>query len=355
KYGIYQSVGDTTGPAGVMRSLIVMPIFFEFAKMIEKYAPNAWVINFTNPMTMCLQSLYEGFPKIKAYGNCHEVFGSQKDLAEIYNTFVKKDVATREDVHIDVSGINHFTWINQMSCFGQDLMPLYDQHVKTYGKLKGKHDKEDYHVGYPFTSESQVKYDLYKRYGSMAAAGDRHLAEFMPKSLYLKDLNTIAKYKFHLTPIQWRKDRLVEQEKKIRLLIEEKEPLKITSSGEEGIRQIKALLGMETLITNVNHLNLGQAQGLPLGQVVETNAVFRYDSLTPTIAKKLPIKVEKMVKRLMKNHQLLMKSFQTKDLKYAFQALVNDPLCNTVDKNELNKMFKEMVDLLNPHLDIYMR
>ena len=78
KYGIYQSVGDTAGPGGILRALRTVPMMQVIAKAVEKCCPNAWVINYTNPMTVSVKALYETFPGIKAFGCCHEVFGTQK-------------------------------------------------------------------------------------------------------------------------------------------------------------------------------------------------------------------------------------------------------------------------------------
>lgn len=76
EYGIYQSVGDTPGPGGVIRALRTIPIYMEFAEAIRKYSPTSWVINYTNPMALCVRTLYTVFPKIKAIGCCHEVLKS---------------------------------------------------------------------------------------------------------------------------------------------------------------------------------------------------------------------------------------------------------------------------------------
>ncbi|MBR6359958.1 MAG: alpha-glucosidase/alpha-galactosidase, partial [Lachnospiraceae bacterium] len=83
RLGVYQSVGDTAGPGGMMRALRTLPIFLGFANAIKENCPEAWVINYTNPMSLCVKALYTGFPEIKAFGCCHEVFGTQKVLAEI--------------------------------------------------------------------------------------------------------------------------------------------------------------------------------------------------------------------------------------------------------------------------------
>ena len=83
RLGIYQSVGDTAGPGGMIRALRTIPMFVEIAEAVKEYAPKAWVINYTNPMSLCVKTLYHVFPKIRAFGCCHEVFGTQKVLKGI--------------------------------------------------------------------------------------------------------------------------------------------------------------------------------------------------------------------------------------------------------------------------------
>lgn len=68
KFGIYQSVGDTAGPGGLLRALRTVPMYEVIAKAIRDYCPEAWVINYTNPMTVCVRTLYKVFPQIKAFG-----------------------------------------------------------------------------------------------------------------------------------------------------------------------------------------------------------------------------------------------------------------------------------------------
>ena len=64
RLGIYQSVGDTAGPGGMMRALRTIPIYVQFAEAIKQYSPDAWVINYTNPMSLCVKTLYHVFPQI---------------------------------------------------------------------------------------------------------------------------------------------------------------------------------------------------------------------------------------------------------------------------------------------------
>ena len=102
KYNIYQSVGDTAGPGGILRALRTIPMFEEIAENIKKYCPDAWVINYTNPMTMCVKTLYKVFPEIKAFGCCHEVFGTQKLLVNALEDIKGIKDVKREDIKVNV-------------------------------------------------------------------------------------------------------------------------------------------------------------------------------------------------------------------------------------------------------------
>lgn len=130
KYGIYQSVGDTTGPGGIVRALRTLPMYVEIANAIKDCAPGAWVINYTNPMTLCVRTLYEVFPQVKAFGCCHEVFGTQKLLSRMLEDQAGVKDVPREAIHINVLGVNHFTWIDKAAYGHTDLFPLYGSLLK---------------------------------------------------------------------------------------------------------------------------------------------------------------------------------------------------------------------------------
>ena len=130
RLGIYQSVGDTAGPGGIIRALRTLPMFAEIAEAVKKHSPDAWVINYTNPMSLCVKVLYHVFPEIKAFGCCHEVFGTQDLLRRIlkYEGYVD-ELVDRHDININVLGINHFTWFDYASYKGLDLFPVYKKYI----------------------------------------------------------------------------------------------------------------------------------------------------------------------------------------------------------------------------------
>ncbi len=348
KYGIYQSVGDTTGPGGCVRALRAVPIFYNYAKEIEKYCPNAWVINFTNPMAMCVAALYRGFPGIKAFGCCHEVFGTQEILMKVAKEKLGIE-AKRDDIRINVLGINHFTWLDKATCKGHDLMPLYGEYIKDHPEGVSP-DGEHWAYG-AFDTLELVKFDLYNRYGIIAAAGDRHLAEFTPGSWYLSSPERVAEMKFGLTPVSWRKEDL-EWRIEVQNNRANGEEFKFYETGEESVRQMKALLGMESFITNVNMPNRGQMENMPLGIVVETNANFASDEVRPLCAGKLPHLVNAMVTRVAQNQEAIIDAAITGDYELAFQAFANDPNM-PLSLADARKLFNEMLYNTRKYLPFY--
>jgi alpha-galactosidase len=113
-------------------------------------------------------------------------------------------------------------------------------------------------------------------------------------------------------------------------------------TGEEGVDQILALLGVQPLDTNVNLPNVGQLPDLPLGAIVETNAQFRKGSLAPVVPKPLPIGAHSLVQRAIEVQQMTLQAAIDRDVDLAFQALLLDPLCR-IPVDPAWAMFKELL------------
>ncbi len=349
KYGIYQSVGDTTGPGGLIRGLRTVPMYIEFAEGIRRNCPDAWVINYTNPMAICLKTLYEVFPKIKAFGCCHEVFGTQELLIDVVKHFLDvKDVISRMDIKVNVLGINHFTWFDKASYKTVDIFPLYEKFIDKYYEEGYEREKGLWERNY-FASANRVKFDLFKRFGLIAAAGDRHLAEFMPY-IYLTDRETVKMWKFTLTPVEWRiknREMLIALSKEF---ASGQRDIPLNPSGEEGVMQMRAIFGLDTFVTNVNLPNRGQISNLPLGAIVETNAVFARDDVRPVYAGELPQDLSSIMIRHISNQDLIVRSVLEKDLNLAKRAFLNDPAIEKLSIDKAKELFSEMVDNTKEYL-----
>lgn len=325
RLGIYQSVGDTAGPGGMIRSLRTIPMFVEIAEAIKAYAPKAWVINYTNPMSLCVKTLYHVFPEIKAFGCCHEVFGTQKVLKGIAEEVLGLSDVDRRDIHVNVLGINHFTWFDYASYKGIDLFPVYRDYIDKHFE-EGYEERDTNWANACFACAHRVKFDLFRRFGLIAAAGDRHLAEFMPGDEYLKDPETVEQWKFGLTSVDWRKEDLQNRLEKSRHLLEGKEEIELKPTGEEGILLMKALCGLERVVSNVNIPNTGlQISNLPADAIVETNAVFERDAIRPVLAGRLPEAVKDLMMPAIENHEMILKAALDCDKELVVKAFLNDP------------------------------
>ena len=349
KYGIYQSVGDTTGPGGIVRAMRTIPMFEEIANYVKEYCPNAWVINYTNPMTLCVKTLYRVFPEIKAFGCCHEVFGTQRLLTWVVEEFLGKK-ATREEIKVNPVAVNHFTWLTSAEYEGIDLFPYYSKYCDKYADgLPAKPDNN--WMNNHFACAGKVTFDLFKRFGYISAAGDRHLAEFCPGKWYLESPERVKEMKFGLTPVSWRKEDLKNRLEKSRKLLNGDE-IKLCKTGEEGVNQMRALLGLSDLITNVNIPNKGQIPNLPLGAVVETNAIFRTNELRPVLAGEIPTEIYPLVSKICSEQEAVSDAIAKRDIEAIFNAFASDPLV-TCSISDARKMFDEMVENTKAYLTDY--
>ncbi|MDY6314408.1 MAG: alpha-glucosidase/alpha-galactosidase [Clostridia bacterium] len=342
KYGIYQSVGDTAGPGGIVRAMRTIPMFEKIALEIKKNCPSAWVINYTNPMTVCVRTLYKVFPGIKAFGCCHEVFGTQKLLVNVLEEFRGINNVKREEIKVNVVGVNHFTWLTSAQYREIDLYPLYKEFCEKYAKIGYGKKSDTNWMNNVFQSEEMVKMDLFLRYGVIAAAGDRHLAEFCDKEWYLDNPQRVRQMHFGLTPVSWRKKDLTERLEKSARLVSGETEFELKENGEEGVEQMRALLGLRDLVTNVNIPNLGQIPNLPLGAVVETNAVFRTNSLQAVMSGNIPGGIYSLISRTVGEQELTVEAGLERNLEKAFAAFISDPLVN-LDTDTAKNLFDEMI------------
>ncbi|MBT2653953.1 alpha-glucosidase/alpha-galactosidase [Bacillus sp. ISL-18] len=343
QFGIYQSVGDTVGPGGMVRALRTIPLFVEIANQIKEHAPNAWVINYTNPMSLCTRTLYHVFPEIKAIGCCHEVFGTQKLLVSILEDLEGIKKIDRSDIKVNVLGINHFTWIDQASYQNIDLFPLYQRFVDKYYESGFEGKNTGNWLNDHFASAQRVKFDLFEKFGMIAAAGDRHLAEFMPNTWYLHSPEKVREWKFGLTPVDWRIEKGKELYEKGKRLASGEESFVLNPTGEEGVQMMKALLGLGEIISNVNFPNRGQMTGVPEDVIVETNAVFRYNSVQPIHSGELPTSINNMVLRHIHNQEMTLRAAIDRDRPLALSAFKQDPLLSSITPEEAEELFEKML------------
>ena len=346
-FGILQSVGDTTGPGGIIRAMRAMPMMADFAKAVMAVCPEAWVINYTNPMAWCTAALYAVEPNIKAFGCCHEVFGTQRRVGNLVQAWFGLDERPpRHEIKLDIAGVNHFTLSSGVRWNGQDMMPRIREMIADPEFFASKADiaAERKAKGSYFGSCGMICYDFLRRFDVLGSAGDRHLAEFVP--WYLTSEDQIERWGVTLTPFSWRKQN-AERPGKTPDEVADK-PLK--RSGEEGVAQMLALLGHQPLDTNVNLPNRGQMAGYPNGAIVETYAQFRLNRISPLLAAPLPTAIDGHMHRIVDLQRTLTEAFKAGSRHQALQAMLLDPLTNLPNEKAV-EMFEQMCD----HCEAYVK
>jgi alpha-galactosidase len=338
RHGIVQPVGDTTGPGGIARALRAVPLYHEFGRAIAEHCPRAWVINYTNPMTLCTAALYAAAPGIKAFGCCHEVFHTQHDLARFVAKWFGVPRPPRQAIALDIAGVNHFTWTTAATWSGHDLLPKLQKMVADPACFRSRRayalDLRRRQSWFEYSG--LVALDLFRRFGALGSAGDRHLVEFVP--WYATSEANLHRWGVILTPYAYRiaRSRLPDKN----LAHYARTPIK--ASEEEGVRMMEALLGLAPLDTNVNLPNRGQMADAPLGAVVETYAQLRRDRATPVMAGSLPPGARALVRRIIDVQALTQQAALARDVDLAFQALLADPLVR-IPADDAWKMFTAML------------
>ncbi len=340
RYGLLYPVGDSTGAPGLVRGLRAALAYEGFARQIAEHCPEAWIINYTNPMTICTRTLTKVCPQLKAFGCCHEVFSTQDLLAELVEKYWDEPRPARHEVEVNVLGINHFTWIDRATYKGRDLLALLRDHIRQEGTMRPYKRDEVLSWNSYFAHGHQVQYTLFQRYGLLPCAGDRHLAEFVPG--FTVDEETIYRWGFLLTPIEYRYARWEEAPGNTEALMAGQTPFSLHHSSEEGVEQMCALLGLGDMMTNCNRPNVGQIPNLPAEAVVESNAYFSTDSVRPLTAGLLSPGVLNLVEPHVRNQELIVEAALRRDKDLAFQAFFADPTIN-LPLDVAWRMFNEML------------
>ncbi|WP_231187873.1 glycoside hydrolase family 4 [Haladaptatus sp. DYF46] len=356
EYGIYGAVAATIGPGGILRAMRTIPVYRELGAAIGEHCPDAWVLNYTNPMTWATRALYEAFPDINALGLCHEVFHAQDMLADLVGEYFDVGRPDRDEIDMNVKGINHFTWVDEAYWRGIDLFDVIDYHLQQDGATRefsvAEMADED-----PFVDNNQVTFELYRRFGVLPAAGDRHLVEYAPwfiQGTMPDDLNrwgvkrTTSEYRSQ----HWEDDATDHQTYDVKSWMDGREEFSLAESGEIAVDLIRTLTSGDMMKTHVNLPNRGQISDLPDGAVVETNALITPNNAKPITAGPLPRPVRTQLRTHVDTHETLIEAaVDGGNVDLAFQAFLNDPQVRSLQTETARELFAELVDAEADYLD----
>jgi alpha-galactosidase/6-phospho-beta-glucosidase family protein len=336
KYGVRQSVGDTTGPGGLSRALRNIPVIAEITRKVDQICPKAFFLNYTNPMSTLTRTInMHRSVKGKTVGLCHEWSGVRKKLAAIF-TIDEAEIQPR------VAGINHLIWLTSLVISGNDKwdeMPDITDRILLGEINPGEGDNT------VFVDQCKLKSQLFKLYGALPAAGDRHIAEFFP-SFITEETEWGAKYGFRLTSIE---DRY-ELEGFIQGMIQAAlkgdmplEPFMAERSGEAASEIITALTTADRYIGILNLPNSGQISNLPLESIVETYGVIDNTGADAIYFGDFSPGVQTIIEKHIRNQEMTVQAALTGDRELALQVLFNDPLSSRLSVEQSKAMLDELL------------
>jgi alpha-galactosidase len=337
-HGIVHSVGDTVGPGGINRSLRNVPVLVGIGKAMEEHCPDAWLLNITNPMT-CLTRAVCRETEIKTVGLCHEVGNFCMDLAiALGRPF--------ESVSCAVTGVNHFPVLTSLEVDGADGFDLLRKLVDEVGGLDTLTPFEGRTEAEPFSKLDFARRHVFKlmlldRWGTFPAAGDRHIAEFVPFAL-TPESNWGAAYNIGLSPISRREQHQAEYVADVDAWLAGTKDLQTWQSGELPSPIIQAMLSGEPFEAPVNIPNTGQGMGLPADAVLESICVIGDDGIRGRDQTALPAPYDEIVRRHVATQELTVEAALRGDRVLAGEAFALDPLAGRGDF----RVTEAMVDAL---------
>jgi len=332
KYGIYHTVGDTCGPAGWCRSLRNIPVFAHLSEQIEKSAPHAVVLNYTNPMA-CLTGTIAAVSSLRHVGLCHGMFGTVRVLQDLFGV-------EERDLGIRFGGVNHFFWVLDFTVKGEPGYPLLAEKLAEKSLDEALREAHVDEHGFAHT-DHRVCDQLYREYGCLPYAGDRHSCEFFPGYL-TPDESRLTPYKLVRTTIEHREDGFGKCREKVRQLAAGEIP-PFPQSRETAVDIMKALKSNEPFFDVVNLPNIGQIDNLPRDAVVETMG--RVDGLGfhPIAVGPLPPAIAVLVKPHCLCQLTTLQAGLAGERTLAIEALMLDPLCSHLTPSEVRKMGDELM------------
>jgi alpha-galactosidase len=339
RHGIPQSVGDSVGPGGINRSLRNVPVLVGIGRDMEECCPDAWMLNLTNPMS-CLTRAVCRETAIKTVGLCHEVSNFCLDLAIALgkpHTVVRPVVA----------GVNHFPVVCELDVDGTDGLKLLAQIVDELGGLDAITPNPDRPDPQPFSvldfaTRHPLKLTILDRYGALPAAGDRHLAEFLP-SVLTEASGWGAAWAIERTTIERRQEHQAEYVADVDRVLAGESPLPTWDSGEMVAPVLDSLLTDTPRELPLNVSNNGHCPDLQNGGVVESMCVVDAAGIRGRDRARLPAPLAELLRRHVAVHELTVSAALSGDRAQARAAFALDPLAGRGDLLDIEAMVEDLL------------
>ena len=333
KYGLQQTIGDTLGIGGIFRALRTIPVLEGFARDVQAVCPNAWFLNYTNPVSILTGYLLQKF-NIKAVGLCHSVQVCAEHLLRSLDLWEKYAPVTWR-----IAGINHMSWLLEIRKNNKDLYPEIRKAAEKRNRAARKQGGEKHN--------DMVRFEILKHFGYYNTESSEHTAEYHPyfiKRLYpelVEEFNIpLDEYprRCRVQIDNWRdqRDALVNNKK-----------LTHSRTNEYGSRIIEAIVTDNPIEIGGNILNCGLIDNLPADAVVEVPCLVNRNGVQGCRVGALPLQCAALNMTHINVHQLVIEAAATHSRSLIYQAAMLDP--RTRSELSLDDIRSLCDDLIEAH------
>lgn len=316
QFGLRQTIADTLGIGGIFRALRTIPVMLDVAAEMEEVCSDAWLLNYTNPMSMLTGAILRG-TSVKMVGLCHSVQVCSKSLLNSLGLYMGE--GEREGLRQYVAGINHMGWLLGITLNGRDLYPevkaAAEEKLAKWRRARVKKNK----------GSNMVRLEIMRKFGYYVTESSEHNAEYMPywiKKLYPK---LVTEYNIPLDEYPRRCVRQIENWKKRYKALCENPELTHSRTHEYGSGIMEAIITDIPFKLGGNVLNNGSITNLPPDAVVEVPCLVDSNGVQGTYVGRLPAQCAALNMTNINVHLLTVEAALTKKREHIYHAALLDP------------------------------
>jgi alpha-galactosidase len=299
RYGLRQTIGDTLGVGGVFRALRTIPVMQGIARDMAELCPDAWLLNYTNPMAMLCWATYMSTPPARIVGLCHSVQNTTRQLAEYVDV-------SFDEVTFFGAGVNHQAFILRFERDGESLYPLLDEVIERDPELLRR-----------------VRVQMYLRLGYFPTESSEHSAEYLP--WLMRDDEAIERHRLWVAEYVARSEENIAEYERTRELLSASRALELEPSNEYAPQIIHSIETGRPRVIYGNVRNTGLIENLPADACVEVPCVVDGSGLRPVWVGELPPQLAALNRTYLNVVELTVRAALEGRPEYVRQAVMLDP------------------------------
>ena len=331
KYGLRQTIGDTLGIGGIYRALRTIPVCLDFARDMEDVCPDAWFLNYVNPMAMITGAMLRG-SAIRTVGLCHSV--------QVCAAGLLRRVGMLDDVKSlqwNVAGINHQAWLLEITDGGRDLYP----EVKRRAAALNREARQRGEVKHG----DMVRLEMMRHFGYYITESSEHTAEYVPYWIKRQYPDLIEEFHIPLDEYPRRCIRQIEGWKKRSLELVENPSLTHERTHEYGSYIMQAMETDVPFRIGGNVLNTGLIPNLPSKAVVEVPCMVDRNGVQGCYVGELPEQLAALNRTSINVQLLTIEAAFTGKREAVYHAAMLDPHTGSeLTLDEIRSLCDEMLE-----------